>query len=125
MAQINPLLLANGESTPVVHTFSVVNPQQGTTPAKWLGRNEGSYAGFSEITQLLARKGTSERVTIKVRVPYLNEDGSRRAQNMFTCQFILDDNSTAAERADLMAFVSNLFADDVTSAAVVESEPTH
>lgn len=125
MAQIENRIIANGENTPVDQTFSVVQPQQGVSPAKWLLRNSGSYASFAEITELLARKSTSERVTIKIRVPYLNEDGSRRAQNMFTCQFILDDNATVAERADLLAYASNVLSSAVTAASVKNSEPTH
>lgn len=122
---ISNLTLADGQSTPVSQTFSAINPQQGSTPAKWLARNDGPYLSFSEITQLLARKNTSAKFSVKVRVPYLNDDGSFRAQNMFTCTFYIDDKCTAAERKDILAFARNTLLSTVVTSAVVDAEPTH
>lgn len=124
MSQVTSITLADGQNTPVNQVFGAVNPQYGTTPAKWLKADSGPYKGFAELTQLLSHRATSSKLSIKVRVPYLNDDGSQRAQNMFVATAYLDDNCTGAERADMMAFIQGLMSDTSVTNAVVSLEPT-
>lgn len=124
MSQIQNLVLANGQDTPVDQTFSPVNPQYGSTPAKWYNKVTSLFSGYTEATQLLTRKGTSQRFSVKVRVPYLNDDGSLRAQNLFTANFIIADACTEDERKDILAYAQGMFADATVVSAVVDNEPT-
>lgn len=123
--QIASLTLANGQATPVDHTFDVVSAQYGNQPSRWMNRNSGSYDGYKEITQSVNRQKASTKVIMKVRLPHLDLEGNVTSQSLFVGNFFISDSATLADREDFFAFVKNLLGDQVSLDAVTKLEPTY
>lgn len=137
MAAIIALTLADGQATPVNHTFDVQNGQQADEPARWLEKVAGSYAGFLRLSALL-RRSTANRSTkamIKVELPTLAVVGTAAngVQPLPTVaytttaevHFTLPDACTLQNRKDILAYVKAVLANPVATEAVVNLSPTY
>lgn len=126
MPQMANVTLADGQSTPVNHTFNVVSSQQGATnPATWAERTAGTMAGEIKLTQLVATNATTRKVTIRLTKPTLDAEGVFSHQSMVSMTFVISDKETEAGRADLLAYISNYLASAYGSGSVVDGEPAY
>lgn len=131
MAQIANLTLADGQATPVNHTFSAVKVDAAGV-AKWADRSGGIAIGFPTISMLLRDPSKTNRnfkLTAKVVVPVLEvtspststgiQPAPTKAYEMTAViDMTLPERSTAAQRADLLAYVKNYLAQSIVSSAV-------
>lgn len=124
MTAIAALTIADGQATPVNHTFSPVNIDQ-VGVAKWADRSGGIALGFPTLTFSMrqpATKGSRNyRVTAKVTLPVLEatspststgiQPAPTKAYDLLaTLEFVLPERSTLAQRNDLIAYVKNFLA---------------
>lgn len=135
MTQIVNQTLADGQATPVNHTFSAVKVDaQGI--AKWADRSGGIALGFPVLTFLLRdpTKGSRNyKATAKVVIPVLEVTSAATSTGIqpaptkaydltATMEMVLPERSTAAQRADLLAYMKNFMASTVVSSAVSSFE---
>lgn len=131
MTAIAALTLLDGQGTPVSHTFSPVNIDQAGV-AKWADRSGGIALGFPVVTFLLRQPSKTSRnykLTAKVVLPVLEvtspstssgiQPAPTLAYNLTAnVDMVLPERSTAAQRADLLAYLKNALANAVVTAAV-------
>jgi hypothetical protein len=124
MTAIAALTLADGQSTPVNHTFAPVNiDQQGV--ARWADRSGGIALGYPTLSfscrQPTGKTARVFRQMFKVVVPILEQTSASTASGIqpaptkaydliFTGEFVLPERSTLAQRNDLLAYVKNFLA---------------
>jgi hypothetical protein len=123
MTAIAALTIADGQGTPVNHTFSPDSIENNV--ARWSDRSSGISIGFPVITfsnkRPTAKGSRNYRVTAKVVYPVLEQTSPSTATGIqpapvkaydliFNGEFVLPERSTAAQRADLFAYVKNFFA---------------
>lgn len=135
MADIAVLTLADGQSTPVNHTFSPVRIDSAGV-AKWVDRVGGIAIGFPTVTLSIREpsKGQKDyKVIRKVVVPVLDISSpststgiqpapSRAFELKCTTEWALPERSTAAQRADLLAYCKNFDATTVLTDCVKNFE---
>lgn len=123
MAAFAPITLADGATTPVVHTFSPVNIDVAGV-AKLADRSSGISLGFPMLTLSIRPplKGAKNyRVVGKVVRPTLEvtspstttgiQPAPTKAYDLLgTIEFVLPDRSLPAERDDILAYMTNLLA---------------
>lgn len=124
MTAIAALTLADGQATPANHTFAPVNIDANGV-ARWADRSGGIALGFPQISfsnrAPAGKAARNYRQTVKVVVPILEQTSASTATGIqpaptkaydliFTGEFVLPERSTAAQRADLLAYVKNFFA---------------
>jgi len=131
MAAITPLVLADGQATPVNKTFT---PMDCTSQlAQWSDRTSGIALGMPNVTLSVAIKsGSSVKVRGKVSLPVMEvisgADGGYTPSPKVAYTMIADitltlpERSTLQNRKDLRAFARNLLADAVVQKAVEEFE---
>lgn len=138
MTAIAALTLADGQATPVNHTFSPVNIDSAGI-AKWADRVGGIALGFPVVSFTLRNPTKTSRVykvSGKVVVPVLEvtspststgiQPAPTKAYDLTaTIEMILPERSTAAQRADLLAYSKNFLANAVMSAAVASFESVY
>lgn len=138
MTAIAALTLNDGLATPVAHTFAPVNIDA-LGVAKWADRVGGIALGYPVVTQSLRSptKGSrSYRLTTKVVVPTLEltspstgtgiQPAPTKAYDlMCSCEFVLPERSTLQERKNLLAYVKNVLAHAVVTAAVQDFESVY
>lgn len=122
MAAVAPIVINDGASTPVSHTFSP-SRQSGDLFA-FTDRAPGVAAGFNVIS-VVTRYGSSsnagQRVTLKITLPTLAvtspQSGTGVQPNpvaaytsLATLEFLIPNAADAAARANLIAFAKNLLA---------------
>lgn len=140
MATQANVVLTDGASTPVNHTFSPQNGQVGNSqPAVWLNRsaNGGVVVGYEQLTQLVkfvpGSNGVS-RVTQKLVLPTLAVTSPQTGTGIqppptlaynitFNAEWVLPNPSTQAERKNLRVMAVDLLAESITVAAVETLEP--
>lgn len=130
MSQIIDITLADGQASPVNHTFAVVTAQMGDAlPAQWSDKSGGIYNSFKRLTQLVRRSSTAKttRVSYKIVDPTLSTDGLNTVayQNLCTIEFVLADASTLANRKDLLAYAKNVLANAIIQDAVWNGSPAY
>lgn len=122
MGAISSIVLADGQATPVNHTFgpdSIVGDV-----ASWLDRSNGIAIGFPNLSVSLrkpSKKSTSRmyNVTIKLVVPTLEVTSPSTSTGIqpaptraFDCTFIgtflVPERAAKSNRQDLLAYVKNL-----------------
>lgn len=133
--QIAPLTLADGQATPVNHTFNPVNIDY-LGVAKWADRSGGIALGFPVVT-LSTRQPTaanrSYKVVAKVVTPVLDISSpststgiqpapSKAYDLVANIEFVLPERSTLQQRKDILAYVKNAIANSVVTAAVQDFE---
>jgi hypothetical protein len=128
MALIANMTLADGQASPVNHTFTAKGVRNAV--AKWKDQVGGVVAGMPVITFSL-RESTSAapmtKVTMKVRCPVLETDPSFLVptvayENFANIEFAVHQRCTLAERKDLLAYVKNLLATTPVGDSVKDGE---
>lgn len=131
MSAFAPIIIADGASTPVFHTFSPVNIDAAGV-AKLADRSGGISVGFPVITLSVRNPSSTSknyRVTAKVVVPTLEvtspstgsgiQPAPTKAYDLLaTMEFVLPERSTLLERQHLYAYVVNFLANANVSNAV-------
>lgn len=135
MTAIAALTIADGQATPVNHTFSPVNIDSAGV-ARWADRSGGIALGFPVLTastKTPAAKGSrSYRHTFKVVVPVLEVTSPSTATGIqpaptkafdliFNGEFVLPERSTLAQRNDLLAYVKNFLANSAVVPPAVQN----
>lgn len=127
MPAIAALTLADGQATPVNHTFNV-----GTTngsKAEWQERSSSLPAGYFVITDEVrkpASPGAAYRRIIGFNIPVTaTVDGSLKVVRFNSGQVILNfsESSTEQERKDQLAYMTNFLLNASVKAAVPALEP--
>lgn len=138
MTALAAVTVQDGKATPVNHTFSPVNVDAAGI-AKWVDRIGGISIGFPSITLSVREPSKTSRnykVTRKVVYPVLEvtspstatgiQPAPTKAYELTSIQeWILPERSTAADRADLIAFCKNFDALPVLQSAVKDYDPVY
>lgn len=136
MPSIALLQLKDGQATPVNHDFTPQSSQIGDQPAVWYNREANTPLGYRRVT--LSVKAVTNGVS-KVRVviadPILVNPSSACCidkstpqvsyTDFFDATFSVPFQSSAANRADILAYAKNMLASDFISQAVLKLEPTY
>lgn len=138
MAAFAPIVISDGQVTPVAHTFSPerIDP---AGVAKFVDRVTGIAIGFPVLT--LATRSPSKgsrnyRVTGKLVVPTLEVTSPSTASGIqpaptkayeliATFEFVLPERSTLAERTNALAYAKNFLANTNVTNAVLSFETTY
>lgn len=130
MPQISgPLSINNGAATPVAKSFA----PEGVSPAEssFTERSAAVSAGFTRISVRYSKASSSRptnRVDFDLDLPVLstvNGISTVAYVGRFKGYFVLPDQMTAAERADLHAFVANGLANTTVKAVVKDLDPMY
>jgi hypothetical protein len=135
MAQIANIVLNDGQSTPVAHTFAPVTSHDTNGVAVWTDRASGIAVGFPVISFRLRDplKGSrAYRLTAKIRVPVLDVTspstgtGIQPAPSVaYACEanieFILPERSVLQNRKDILAYAVGLMGNAAVMKAAVET----
>lgn len=138
MTAIAALTLADGQATPVNHTFSPVNIDAAGV-AKWADRVGGIALGFPIVTMSLrspTKTNRNYKVAAKVVLPVLEVTSPSTATGIqpaptlaynLTCNIdmVLPERSTQAQRDDLRAYVKNFLGHAVFTAAAQTFESVY
>lgn len=123
MAAIAPIVINDGQATPVAHTYNPV--QTGDATYKRNGDSSVPVVGFESVVLTLKdANGSSEAVSrakATLRIPVLETPAGGTGTGyvapprvayfmMATLEFILPNRSTAAQRKDLRVLSANLLA---------------
>jgi hypothetical protein len=127
------LVLADGASTPVDHTFTYNSE---IPVADWSDKVGGISIGENHVTISISRptqSRKSQKVSFKVWTPILetisgDAGGYTPAPKVaYTClfegHFVCPDRCTLQNRKDIFAFAKNLFANAMFKATVVDQLP--
>lgn len=139
MAARSNIVINDGQTTPVAHTFSP-NSGDGNVPGvsviSFEDRSGGIMVGFPTFS-ISTRKPTkalkSHKLAITLKVPTLETVSNSTVSGIapaptvaydvvFRGEFILPERSTTAVRKDLLAYVKNLFANATVTTAVQDLE---
>ncbi len=126
MPQIAAISLADGQTTPVTHTFNVGAGQMGEqSPAAWRDTSQGSYNGQKRITALVRRSaGTkSTRVSLKITDPVVDADNMITHQCLFIAEFVMPDTASQQNKNDIFAYAKNLLANSLIAEVVKDTSP--
>jgi hypothetical protein len=135
MPAIAPLTLADGQATPVNHTFSPVNIDAAGV-ARWADRSGGiaiGYPVFSYSNKVPTKGSRNYRLTMKVSTPVLEQTSASTAtgiqpapikayEPLCNIEFVLPERSTLAQRKDLLAYVRNVLANTIVTTGVQDFE---
>jgi hypothetical protein len=135
MTSLAAIVLADGQATPVNHTFSPVGIDA-VGVAKLVDRSGGISIGFPALTISVRSpsKGSKNyRVIGKVVVPTLEvtspstgsgiQPAPTKAYDLLgTIEFVLPERSTLLERQNVFAYMKNLMANANLSSAVTTFE---
>lgn len=135
MSAIAALTIADGQATPVNHTFNPVTIDANGV-AKWADRSGGIALGYPTVTMSVRQptKGSrATKVSLKVWTPILEvtspstmtgiQPAPTKAYDLLaTIDLVLPERSTLAQRNDILAYVKNLMANSVVTAAVQNGE---
>lgn len=143
MAAQADLTLADGQGTPVNHTFKVngagwVDTLRGIL-ASWTDRSQAAAVGYWKASLLFkepdAKGGKNYQVVAKTSVPVLENVTNSTVSGVApaplisynpvtTTTFSIPERSTAAARADQYAIHKNFISHAVVASAVEDLEPT-
>lgn len=138
MSAIASLTLADGQGTPVNHTFAPVGIDANLV-AKWVDRSGGIALGFPQVSFSLrepSKTSRNYRLTAKVILPVLEvtspstSTGIQPAPTLAysllaNVDIVLPERSTAAQRADLLAYMKNYLANAVITNAINSFEAVY
>lgn len=138
MSAIAPLTLADGQATPVNHTFNPVNVDSNGV-AKWADRIGGIALGFPVVTVSLRQPTAASRnykLVAKVVTPVLDISSPSTATGIqpapskaydltANIEFVLPERSTLQQRKDLMAYVKNFMANAAMVNAINDFESVY
>lgn len=140
MPQASNMILNDGQTTPVAHTFNYVPYPNGISAFE--DRAGGIMVGYNKITMGMTRprpnvsaKTVANRfvnITLKVDRPTLESLGTadsgftppptKAYSNLCEIRFSFPERSTLAERKDVLAYAKNLLANAFTTALVENYE---
>lgn len=138
MTAIAALTLADGQATPVTHTFNPVNIDS-VGVAKWADRSGGIALGYPVVT-LSTRNPTAAnrnyKITAKVVTPVLDISSpststgiqpapSKAYDLVSTIEFVVPERSTLQQRKDILAYVKNFMTGAVMTSAVQDFESVY
>lgn len=137
MGTIANIVLADGQSTPVNHTFSPVHVRDGV--AYYADRVSGIQVGYPTIkTQLTDPTGKARlnKVMVKIDLPVLEQTAPSTSSGIQPAPMkayslaadlvvMLPERSTLAERRDLLAFLRGLVAGSVFGEHVLNYDRTY
>lgn len=135
------VVINDGATTPVAHTFSPSNPDQNGTNY-WYDRSSGIAIGFPEISQSLrvpapnGKVSSSDRVyraKVKMVLPVMEVTSpatgtgiqpapTKAYELVFNGEFILPERSTLENRKDILAYAKNMLAHATVTALVLNLE---
>lgn len=132
MAAIAPVVLNDGQATPVAHTFAPDDMQDGV--ARWADRSGGIALGYPVISFSLRKPNKQTRnykLIAKVQVPTLEvtspststgiQPAPTKAYDcLATIEMVLPDRSTQQERKNLLAYLKNYLANATVITAAVQ-----
>jgi hypothetical protein len=143
MAAVAPIVVNDGQATPVAHTFTPAGPDRNGVQY-YKDVSGGIAIGFPQITIDLREprpagpSGASVssrvyRATVKVVLPILENNvvnswsgilpsPTKSYDLVFRGEFLLPERSQLAGRKDLFAFVKNLMADTVMTKLIQDLE---
>lgn len=130
MTQVTgPIVINDGAATPVARSFS---PEK-VTPAdsSFAERSSGISAGYTRLKiglDLANSKRPTNHVPIEVVMPTLNTVNGVSVvayTARFQGKFILPDVMTAAERANIVAFVANALDNALIRSTVKDLDPLY
>lgn len=130
MAQVTgPLSIKNGAATPVAKSFA---PERvGSDLSRFTERSAAVSAGFTCLSvaySAASSKRPTNRIDIDVNLPVLstvNGVSTVAYVGRFKGYFVLPDQMTAAERADLHAFVANGLDNVLVKGVVTNLDPLY
>jgi len=131
MAAIAAITLDDGETPPVVRTYSPVSIKGDL--ATWFDRtyNSGMSAGFGQLTASLVRPSKTSKlnkVRVKLALPTLITGGVSPFVEYTTSvdiQFLLPELSTEADRQNVLALAKNALAEAIIEAMVVDLDSVY
>jgi len=137
MSAIAPIVINDGQGTPLAHTFAPVTIDAAGV-AKWADRSGGISVGFPGLTYSLkspSGASNSYKMTAKVVLPVLEQTSPSTstgiqpaptvAYNLIAnVELVLPERSTLADRKNLIAFVRNYLANATVITAGVENYET-
>lgn len=138
MAAIAALTLADGQATPVNHTYSP-SPDLNSNLPRWEDRSGGIAMGFPVLTMSVRRPTKdyrSYKVHMKVATPILETTSASTASGippgpvvsytlLGNLEFVLPERSTLQQRKDILAYVKNALANAIMTSAVQDFEPVY
>lgn len=135
MSAVGNIVINDGATTPVSHTFAVarVAPELVT----YQDRSAAVVAGFNVITigtRYANGNNSGQKVTLKIVAPTLAVTAPTTGtgiqpnpvaaySHLATVEFLLPAAGTTQNRKDLLAFVKNLLAAQVVTDAVQDLNP--
>lgn len=135
MSKLNDITLADGQATPVNHTFVGYQTQNGQVPAVWQNSEASSPIGYRRITlSVTVPKGQGAykvRMVISDPVMAVLPAGCCTDTSIpqvsyvdfFDATFSLPSSSTLANRKDILAYAKNFLSQSVVTSAVTNLEP--
>lgn len=137
MSQVSNIVINDGASTPVAHTFapSRVAPDLVT----YQDRSAGVVAGFNILTigtRYADKKNGAQKVTVRLALPTLAVTAPTTSTGIqpvpvaaFECfasvELVLPSASSSQNRKDLLTLVKNLLSHQVLTDAVVDLNPPY
>jgi hypothetical protein len=137
MATVAAIVINDGASTPVAHTFapSRVAPELVT----YQDRSAGVVAGFNILsigTRYADKKNGAQKVTVRMALPTLAVTAPTTTTGIqpvpvaaFECfaniEFVLPSPSSVQNRKDLITLVKNALANAAIYSAVVDLDPPY
>lgn len=132
MPQASNIVISDGQATPVSHTFTVIKPQNDASASEFRDLTRIARDQQIQINELVTRaKGnaTRDKVRAAIIVPILRTDagGVTKVVDYLSARldYTVPQVCTAAEKADIVAYVKNLAAHASLSVAVVDSLPQY
>jgi hypothetical protein len=137
MSAIAPIVINDGLTTPVAHTFAPVTINSSGV-ASWADRVGGISIGFPQLSYSLKNPTTGSRaykMQAKVVLPVLEQTSPSTATGIqpaptvgynliANIELVLPERSTLADRKNLIAFVRNYLANAAVITAGVENYET-
>ncbi len=138
MAAIANIVVNDGKTTPVSHTFAPVTIDSAGV-AKWADRSGGISIGFPTITYSLKNPNQGSRaykLVAKVSLPVLEQTSPSTSTGIqpapmvaysliANVELVLPERSTLADRKDLFAYVKNVLANSLFTQGVENYETVY
>lgn len=131
MPSASTLNINDGQATPVSHAFAprsqvgpgntvLVNDEASTSAGQWK-----ISLGFSSANG--SRKTDRVKIGMSMPIEATDADGITRVAYTprFSCDVVLPEEMTQAERDDLAAFAANVIADTVINAYISDLDPMY
>lgn len=131
MPSATTITLADGQATPVNHDFVPVSVNPGQ--AVFVNRDSTTSAGQMELILQFDRAKSgrkTDRVKFRFNMPVEATDSTTGLTYVahtarFSCDIILPDEMTTAERADMAAYVANACAHAVLNGYISDLDPVY